>query len=146
MGAEETFEVDLTTREELERELLAQSDRVARRLMADGIAGATVVVKVKYSDFTLKSRRMKLKEPAFDLDTIFAAAKELLGHFALKGARVRLTGVAVSDLVHGFEPVQGTLFKDPIREKRQKLQKVTADIEAKFGEQGLTRATLLDKE
>jgi DNA polymerase IV len=146
VGAEETFEHDLTTIAELERELLAQSDRVARRLMSGGIAGQAVVVKVKYADFTLKSRRMKLREPVFDLDSIFAAAKELLGHFALKGARVRLTGVAVCDLVHGFEPVQGTLFKDPIREKRQKLQRVTADIEAKFGEQGLTRATLLDKE
>ena len=144
VGAEGTFETDLTSLDELARELLAQSERVARRLIALGMAGTTVVVKLKYADFTLQTRRMRLREPVFDLDSIFAAAKDLLGHFALRGARVRLTGVAVTDLVHGFEPMQGSLFKDPIREKRQKLQKVAADIEAKFGEQGLTRATLID--
>ena len=56
-----------------------------------------------------------------------------------QGARL-----AVADLTAGLEPTQGSLFNDPIRDKRRKLQQVAMDIEAKFGEQRLTRATLVE--
>ncbi|MBI5511068.1 MAG: DNA polymerase IV [Deltaproteobacteria bacterium] len=142
VGAEETFDTDLTHPDDMLRELLAQSERVARRLQSEGHAGHTVVVKIKYADFTLKTRRQKLAQPVSDLDSIFATAKELLGHFELRGKRVRLTGVAVTDLATAG-PAQRSLFPDPVAERRARLQKAAADIEAKFGEQGVTRATLL---
>jgi DNA polymerase-4 len=63
VGAEATFEVDISDRTRLERHLLDQAARVARRLCRQGLQGRIVVVKLKYADFTVKSRRMALSAP-----------------------------------------------------------------------------------
>ena len=79
-----------------------------------------------------------------DLDTIFAVAKSLLPGLAIRGERIRLVGVSVSDLATG--PTQASLFPDPERERRAKLQQLAHAVESRFGEGGLTRATLLTPE
>ncbi len=142
IGGEETYEHDLTAETDLLRALLAQTERVARRLVNEGVAGHTITVKLKYADFTLKTRRKKLDLPVADLDSIFAVAKSLLPTFAWQGQRVRLVGIAVSDLQDG--PVQAQLFPDPQQEKRKKLQQLANAVDSRFGEGGLTRATLIE--
>lgn len=142
IGGEETYEHDLTAEPDLLRALLAQTERVARRLVNEGVEGYTITVKLKYADFTLKTRRKKLDLPVADLDSIFAVAKSLLPTFAWQGQRVRLVGIAVSDLQEG--PVQAQLFPDPQQEKRKKLQQLVNAVDSRFGEGGLTRATLIE--
>jgi DNA polymerase-4 len=142
VGAEETFADDLTTRDALERRLLDQAGRVARRLLADDLCGRTVVVKVKYADFTLRTRRATLAEPVADTDSIYQAARRLLDRFALERRRVRLTGVAVAGLQPG--PPPRSLFPDEAAERRYELERVAARVTDRFGEHGLVRATLLD--
>jgi len=142
VGAEETFAEDLTTREALERRLLDQAGRVARRLLADDVCGRTVVVKVKYADFTLRTRRTTLAEPVADTDSIYQAARALLGRFPLERRRVRLTGVAVAGLRRG--PPPRSLFPDATAERRYELERVAAQVADRFGDHGLVRATLLD--
>jgi len=144
VGAEETFERDLIDRADLARELLAQARRVASRLQKSGLAGRTVVVKLKYSDFTLRSRRARVPEPVADTDSIYDAAKALLEKFPLRGRRVRLTGVAVADLVQGAPaPV---LFPDPVLTRRRKLEAATVALTDRFGGAALTRGDLLGME
>jgi DNA polymerase-4 len=142
IGAEETFEYDLRDRASLERALLSQSVRVAERLFAAGLAARGVTVKLKYADFTLKTRALKLREPVFDTDSIYAAARELLTRFEL-GRGIRLTGVSMSHLV----PIDETrlLFPDVRVEKSKKIEAVAAALKDKFGEGQLTRAALLDR-
>ncbi len=142
IGAEETFEHDLRDRVALERALLSQAVRVAERLFSNGLAAKGVTVKLKYADFTLKTRALRLKEPAFDTDTIYAAARELLTRFEL-GRGVRLTGISMSHLV----PIDETrlLFPDARVEKSKKLEAVAAALKDRFGESGIKRAVLLDK-
>ncbi len=144
VGAEETFEADVTDLRQLERHLLGQSARVARRLHVEGLCGRVVVVKVKYADFTLKTRRCALPEPVADTDSIYEAAKGLLGRFALRGRRVRLTGVSVAGLSPG--PPPRTLFPDPTSERRLRVEDATARIRERFGARSLTRATLIEDE
>ncbi|HKQ68268.1 MAG TPA: DNA polymerase IV, partial [Polyangiaceae bacterium] len=97
IGAEETFERDLVGPEPLLRHLLAQTGRVARRLCREHLLARVVVVKLKFSDFTIQSRRVTVREPVGDTDSIFAVARTLLDRFDLEKP-VRLTGVSVSDL------------------------------------------------
>lgn len=144
IGAEETFEEDLTEREDLEAELLTQSARVARRLNKAGISGRVVVVKLKYADFTLKSRRASLPEPVCDTDSIYDAARAQLDRFDLAGRRVRLTGVSVTDLVQG--PPPRLLFEDARVEKRRRVQQAVDAIADRFGASGVTRASILAKQ
>jgi len=78
VGAEETFERDLSDRASLERHLLEQAARVAHRLCREELLGRVIVVKVKYSDFSIQSRRMTLHEAVGDTDSIFEIARESL--------------------------------------------------------------------
>src|SRR5205823_15012292 len=53
ISAESTYDVDLEGEDAIARTLLAHAARVAERLTAEGLAARTVVVKLKYADFTL---------------------------------------------------------------------------------------------
>lgn len=144
VGAEETFDEDIGHPEKLANKLLDLSSRVARRLFDAGYAGRVVVVKVKFPDFTLKTRRMTLADPVSDVDSIFEAAKEQLDRFLLGGRRIRLLGVAVADLTAGGVGQNLSLFRDEKMDRRRRLQEVVASVEDRFGRAGITRASLAE--
>jgi DNA polymerase-4 len=143
IGAEETFDRDILGREGLERHLLGQTARVAQRLCHEHLLGQVVVVKLKYADFSIQSRRTKLVEPVGDTDSLFAVVRRLLGRFDLSRA-IRLTGVSVADL--RAESTAATLFGEPVAARRRRLEQVSAEIADRFGTRGIRRAALLEKE
>jgi DNA polymerase-4 len=144
IGAEETYEEDLVGTEAIARTLLDHAARVARRLVRAGLAARTVAVKIKYADFTLRTRRATLPEPVQDTDAIHRAAVELLARVPLDHRRVRLTGVSVGGIVRG-QP-EATLFPDAQADKRRTLEEVTARIAERFGDEGaVMRASLIGK-
>jgi len=98
VGAEDTFSEDLAGREPLARELLSQAVRVGRRLRSAAVEGDVVTLKIKYSDFTVVTRRTTLGVPTDDDRTIFLAARGQLDRVDL-ARPVRLTGISVSGLV-----------------------------------------------
>jgi DNA polymerase IV len=144
IGAEQTYEEDLLGAASIEPTLLEHSGRVARRLVRAGLFARSVTVKIKYADFTLRTRRITLPEPVQDTDAIYRAAVELLARLPLDHRRVRLSGVSVSGIVpHGPE---GTLFPDTNAEKRRTLEEVTVRIAERFGDEGaVVRASLIGK-
>jgi len=143
VGAEETYDQDLTTRAEIEKTLLRHASRVARRLHEAGISAGRVTVKIKYADFTLKTRQLRLSEPVDDAASLYDAARSLLDRFPLAGRPVRLTGVSAGDLQDG--PPPPTLFADARKEKRRAVESAMASLRARFGDDvSLTRADLLD--
>jgi DNA polymerase-4 len=142
IGAEQTYDEDLVGVEAIARTLLEHSRRVARRLMRASLQARNVAVKIKYSDFTVRTRRLTLAESAQDTDAIYRAATQLLARVPLDRRRVRLTGVSVSGLVH----IDGQLplLESELAEKRRKVEEVTAQIVERFGdEETVTRASLL---
>jgi DNA polymerase-4 len=144
IGAEETYENDLLDADAIRRTLLEHAGRVARRLVRSGLSARTVVVKVKYSDFTTRSRRATLPEPVQDTDAIYRAAVGLLARLPIESRRVRLTGVSVSGIEPGGPPL--TLIPDAEAEKRRRIEQVSARISERYGdERTVTRATLIKK-
>jgi DNA polymerase-4 len=141
IGAETTHEQDLTVRADVARALLGHASRVAQRLHHEGLHARGVVVKLKYSDFSLRSRRVLLPEPVADTESIHRAAEALLAAFPASRLGVRLTGIAVTHIDEG--PPPPTLFPDVARARRTRVESVIADVEERFGV-GLTRATLLE--
>jgi DNA polymerase-4 len=142
VGAEQTYEHDLTEREAIARTLLDHASRVAQRLVEESISARIVVTKLKYADFTLKTRRRSLPEPVMDAQSIYEAARALLPEFP--PGPVRLTGVSVTGLVDG--PPPRTLFVDEQAVRRRKVEEVMARVKGRFGGEGITRATLLEEE
>jgi len=142
IGAEETYENDLATPEAIRRTLLEHSSRVARRLIRSGLSARTVVVKIKYSDFRIRTRSATLREPVQDTDAIYRAAVTLLARVPLESRKVRLTGVSVRGIEPGGPPL--TLLPDAEADRRRRVEEIAARIAQRFGdERTVTRATLL---
>jgi DNA polymerase-4 len=141
VGAETTHEHDLHDKDAIVQALLGHASQVAQRLHHEGLHARGVVVKLKYADFSLRSRRILLSDPVADTGSIHAAAKDLLPLFAPCSLGVRLTGVSVTHLGEG--PPPPTLFPDVARAKRTRIEGVIADVEERFGKT-LTRAALLE--
>ncbi|TIX05773.1 MAG: DNA polymerase IV, partial [Mesorhizobium sp.] len=77
--------------------LRALSEKVSARLKKSGIAGRTVVLKLKTQDFKLRTRNRQLGDPTRLADRIFQTGLDLLRREA-DGTKYRLLGIGVSDL------------------------------------------------
>jgi DNA polymerase-4 len=97
VSSETTFNADLSTYEELLPILRALSEKVSSRLKKKGIAGHTIVLKLKTRDFTLRTRNRRLADSSRLADRIFRTGAELLKR-EIDGTSFRLIGIGVSDL------------------------------------------------
>jgi DNA polymerase-4 len=142
VGAEDTFEEDLTGLEALRPHVHAQALRVGRRLRRAGVKGRVVQVKVKFSDFTVVTRRTTLASATDDGQEIYRVALGLL-EGAHEGRPVRLTGVSVQEL--GGGPAQLGLFTEGPR-RNERLNAALDRIAERFGTKAVTTADLVGKE
>ena len=97
VAAEHTFSKNLTS----EIYMLERLDTIAleleKRLEKSKVAGKTVTLKIKYSDFTLQTRSKTLPYFIKDKDILLATVKELLFQEKIKNS-VRLLGISVTNL------------------------------------------------
>jgi DNA polymerase-4 len=138
---EETFDVDLDAEEDLLREALALSHRVASRLRKDGYRARTVVLKVRLANFTTLTRSRTLPAPTDVGADLYEVASEL--YRGLPGARrrVRLLGVAATGLLPaGAE--QLALLRG---ERWRDVERAVDRIERRFGRGAAGPATLIDR-
>jgi DNA polymerase-4 len=99
ISAEETFPRDVADRERIQGELRRLSELVAQRLGAAGQTGRTVTTKVRYPDFSIRSRSTSLAVGIDDAERIWELACGLLDRaLADRPGALRLVGVAVSGL------------------------------------------------
>ena len=97
VSAETTFAADIRDADRLYEALRPLSDRVADRLRRAGLAGWTVVLKLKTSDFRTLTRNHRLADPTRLADVIYRSAAALIAREA-DGRAFRLIGVGVTDL------------------------------------------------
>ena len=142
VGAEETFSRDVDDPQVVLREVLRLSERVAARLRAGGLAGRTVVLKVRFADFTTITRSRTLRE-ATDLGRdVYGTARELWQALRLDRARIRLVGVRVENLVDADrQHHQLTLDERPEGWRHAELAVDRASV--RFGAGAVRPATLL---
>jgi DNA polymerase-4 len=99
VGHEETFSHDVADRERLHDELRRMAARVAERLGEGGQAARTVTTKVRYPDFSIRSRSTTLPVGTDDGVRIGEIACGLLDRaLADRPGSLRLVGVSVSNL------------------------------------------------
>jgi DNA polymerase IV len=97
IGAETTFFEDIRDGGELERILWQMAEKVSRRTKRSGLAGSTIVLKLKSANFKLRTRSQTLADPTQLAERIFETARSLLRH-EVDGTAYRLIGVAISGL------------------------------------------------
>jgi DNA polymerase-4 len=99
ISTENTFERDLADRERLHAELRGMAADVARRLQKTGQTARTVTTKLRYADFSIRSRSTSLPVPIDDPDRIGDLACALLDRgLRDRPGALRLVGVGVSGL------------------------------------------------
>ncbi|PKA41064.1 DNA polymerase IV [Rhizobium sullae] len=97
VSSETTFFDDISRYEDLVPILRSLSEKVSWRLKKSGIAGSTVVLKMKTADFKSRTRNRKLEDPTQLADRIFRTGIELLEK-ETDGTKFRLIGIGVTDL------------------------------------------------
>ncbi|WP_298492960.1 DNA polymerase IV [uncultured Algibacter sp.] len=97
LAAERTFSENLSSEIFMLEKLEHIAEEVSRRLLKSKVAGKTVTLKIKYSDFTLQTRSKTLPYYISDKSVILETAKELLYQNKMTNS-VRLLGISMSNL------------------------------------------------
>lgn len=97
VGTEHTFFENLVSEVFMEEKLQNIANELDRRLQKKKIAGKTVTLKIKYSDFTVQTRSKTLPYFISDKSLIMETVKELLYQERPKDS-VRLLGISLSNL------------------------------------------------
>jgi DNA polymerase-4 len=141
---EQTYDIDLCDRRDMERQLLRLTERTAGRLRKAALSAGTVQVKIRQSDFRTFTRQKRLTPPGNGTDQIYAVARELLAAW-LGGnpdARIRLLGVGCSSLAPADQP---DLFGDGDSGRASEFDRAIDEIRDRFGSDSLARAKTLDR-
>jgi DNA polymerase-4 len=144
LGQETTFEQDTDDPGQIRRTLLWLAEAVARRLRDQGFLAGTVTLKFRDEAFVTETRSLTLPDPTEDADEIFRTVLRLLDRLKSRDRKVRLLGVYASRLQDTHTaPRQLRLFHPD--EKKRRLNASLDAIHERFGDEGMTRASLLDR-
>ena len=142
ISKETTFFEDTSDAELLDGHLWRLAEQVADRAKAKGLAGRTVTLKLKRSDFQLISRRHSLTDPTQLTDRIYRAAKAMFDQAKVK-APFRLIGVGISDLAGEDQADLDRDLLDPQAGQRAAAERATDAIRARFGKDAILKGRAL---
>lgn len=172
IGNSTTLREDITTEENAQVVLLQLAESVGRRLREAKKKAQMISVEIKYSDFKKVSHQQQTMRPIHDDETIYRNACRLF-HELWNGQPVRLLGIRTSKLADVSEPEQLSLFDldfsrnvtkeetenspgsapeskgrttEANQEKRKKLSVAVDQIRKRFGDEAITRGSILMKE
>ncbi|HEY3206782.1 MAG TPA: DNA polymerase IV [Gaiellaceae bacterium] len=130
---------------EIDTVLLGLVDRVTRRMRAAGRVGRTVVLRLRFDDFSRATRSATIERATAETQTLLEASRALLATAAptIERRGLTLVGVSVSNLENDC-PRQLVLPSD--RENRAALDAALDEIRDRYGSAVVTRAILLGRD
>jgi len=130
--------------DDVDAALVGLVDRVARRMRAAGRVGRTVVLRLRFDDFSRATRSHTLPYPTASTQAILATARGLLATATplIEARGITLVGVAVGNLGEG-RCVQLALPFDP--HSSDALDVAVDEVRERFGTAAITRAVLLER-
>jgi DNA polymerase IV len=125
--------------------LVGLVDRVTRRMRASRRVGRTVVLRLRFADFSRASRSHTLPRATAATRTILATARALLAAAmpTIRRQGITLLGVTVANLDHAGAGIQLVLPID--RRTPSALDAAIDELRDRFGPDSVTRATLLGR-
>jgi DNA polymerase IV len=130
--------------DELEVELVALTDRLTRRLRAARRVGHTIVLRLRFDDFSRSTRSLTLRSPTAQTTIVLVAARSLLSEALplIERRGLTLIGLTIANLDDDL-PLQLRL---PLEPRDDALLDLALDeIRNKFGPTAITRAVLLGR-
>jgi DNA polymerase-4 len=130
---------------DLDAVVIALVERVTRRMRTAGRAGRTVVLRLRFDDFSRATRSHTLPWPTAHTHTILATARALLATAMpmIQRQGITLVGVAVANL-DDSGAIQLTLPFD--RHSGAALDAALDEVRDRFGSDAVTRAVLLGRD
>jgi DNA polymerase-4 len=134
------------TRAAIDAVLVGLVERVAGRLRAAHRVCRTVVLRLRFDDFTRATRSHTLPDPTAETRTILAAERELLDAAMplIDGQGLTLLGVALTNLDDDGGGIQLGLAFD--RPRAGALDATLDHVRDRFGSDAITRAVLLGRD
>jgi DNA polymerase-4 len=131
--------------DEIDAIVAALVDRITRRMRTAGRAGRTVVLRLRFDDFTRATRSHTLTWPTSHTPTILATARTLLTAASpmIQRQGITLIGLAVANL-DDSGAIQLTLPFD--RHSGSALDAALDQVRGRFGNDAITRAVLLHRD
>ncbi len=139
ISSETTFEADIRDFATLEKTLWRLSEKVSARLKNAGLAGATITLKLKTSDFRQRTRSQSIAAPTQLAAKIFAISRELLAR-EIDGTAFRLMGAGVSALQAGAQAEDS----DMLDRRAAHAERAMDDLRKKFGASAVIRGIAYD--
>jgi DNA polymerase-4 len=133
------------SRDDVDAVVVSLVDRVTRRLRAGHRVGRTVVLRLRFDDFSRATRSHTLARPTADTHAVLATARWLLDAATPEIRRRGLTliGVAVAGLEDDL-PLQLALQLE--RWSGAALDRALDEVRERFGSAAVTRAVLLGRD
>jgi DNA polymerase-4 len=144
VGAQRALGRSPRSLDDVDAALVALVDRVTRRMRAAGRVGRTVVLRLRFADFSRATRSHTLPHATANTETILSTARGLLAIATpmIERRGITLVGVAVSNLEDGGA-FQLALAID--RHSSDALDAAIDEVRQRFGSTAVTRAVLLGR-
>ncbi|CCD85911.1 DNA polymerase IV, devoid of proofreading, damage-inducible protein P [Bradyrhizobium sp. ORS 285] len=139
ISSETTFDTDIRDYATLEKLLWRLSEKVSARLKASQLAGSTITLKLKTSDFRQRTRSQSIAAPTQLAGKIFAICKEMLAR-ETDGTAFRLMGAGVSALRPGSESSD----TDMLDRRSASAERAMDLLRKKFGQAAVIRGIAYD--
>ena len=145
IGAQRALGRSPRSPEEVDAALVALVDRVTRRMRSARRTGRTVVLRLRFDDFSRATRSHTLAYATAHTQLILATARALLASVGpmIRRRGLTLVGVAVANL----EDDRFVQLRLPLeRGGREALDAAIDDVRDRFGVNAVTRAVLLGRD
>jgi DNA polymerase-4 len=139
ISSETTFESDIRDFATLEKLLWRLSEKVSARLKNADLAGLTITLKLKTSDFRQRTRSQSIAAPTQLAAKIFAVSREMLAR-EIDGTAFRLMGTGVSALRKGSQADD----TDMLDRRAAHAERAMDDLRKKFGSAAVIRGIAYD--
>jgi DNA polymerase-4 len=145
MGAQRALGRSRRSTDEIDTVLLGLVDRVMRRLRAAGRVGRTVVLRMRFDDFSRAARSHTLLQATDRTHVVLDASRGLLAEStpAIERQGLTLIGITVANLANAY-PLQLCFPLD--RLDRRALDAALDEIHDRYGPTAVTRAALLGRD
>ena len=148
IGNSTTLSEDAVSEEEVRAVFRELAASVGNRLKKAGQKAGMVSMEIKYYDFRTISHQKQLEKPSNDPEVLYDTACDLFLE-VWTGEPVRLLGIRTSKLSDESEPEQLTIFDIALPEepdeKHRKLKKALDELNARYGQGAVVKASLMKK-
>lgn len=151
ISQETTFARDIADEEKLKQVMQHLAEGVAKSLKRKRLAGTTIKLKLRWSDFTTVTRQLTTHEPTNDAEQIYTAVLGLFQRVWPDREPVRLIGIGVSGfaerVIHQIDLWEMSEIMRQEESKSQaekKLDEAILALRKRFGDGAVKRASELD--